>query len=137
MNLPSPYLSSCSAVDLSSEEILLELSNPQSIWYSLRLAEMAGCDYLFVPEEHAHVLQSLQELQRFVFGAQNLTGSAATRIAAVRYWHDETQILRFELHRLEWAAGETIGWTRTPLDGSRQLDFIDALFEHSEPLIVA
>ncbi len=136
MSLPSPYLSSHSAVNLSAEEIFLQLSNPGSVWYHLRLAVMAGCDYLFVPEGQAHVLQCLQDYQRFVFSAQNLTGSAATRVVAVKYWHDEHQILRFEVHRLEWAGSEIIGWSKTALEESPQLDFITTLFEHSEPLIV-
>lgn len=136
MNLPSSHLHSRSVLDLSAEHILLELSDLDSVWYHTRLTVMAEHDYLFVPEKYQNLLSGQQAIQKFAYGAQNLTGSAATRIVVVKYWHDEAQILRFGLCRLEWAGRETVGWSEKGLEKSPQLDFITMLFEHSEPLIV-
>lgn len=122
--------------DSSMEAFIGELSDKNSLWYDLRLAEMSGYDYVFAPDAVCRQLASLRALTHFLTNIQTILGTAKPRTILISYWHDRYREQHFEKFCLEWADDIAIGWRKELLDGSPQLDFIRMLFEHSEKLIM-
>lgn len=136
MNLPVPSIIDHLAVEATSERLLRELSDTDSIWYHLRIAEMLGCDHIFVPVQFARRLHRLGGLEQFVHDVHELTGSPLSRIVPIQYGYNAARILRFIRYEPVWSGGRAVAVTRKPLNHSAQLDFISTLYEHSEPLII-
>lgn len=120
----------------STELFLSELTNPRSLWYDLRLAEMSGCDYVFAPDAVCRQFTQVRSMQSFYNNIQTILGSAKTRTTVIAYWHDRYRELHFERFGIVWANGVIAGFQKELLDNSPQLDFIRMLFDHSERLII-
>lgn len=119
------------------DRFINELSNPGSIWYDLTVAEMSGCDYVFIPDAICRQLSNVKAIQSFLNKIQTILGSPKSRTTLISYWHDRYQLLHFERYSISWANGVAVDMDKELLDNNRQLDFIRMLFEHSEPLISA
>lgn len=120
----------------STERLIGELTDSNSLWYDLKLAEMSGYDYVFAPDAVCRQLRGLSALETFLLNIQTILGSKGARTVLVSYWHDRNRQLHFEKYRLEWAEGIAISWRKELLDNSPQQDFIAMLYEHSEKLIL-
>lgn len=117
------------------ETFLNELTDPDSVWYDLKVAEMSGCDYVFVPDAVCRQLATSKSVQIFLKKIHTILGSHKSRTVMISYWHDRYQQLHFERFNVQWTSGMVTKVSKALLDGNSQLDFIRMLFEHSEPLI--
>ncbi len=136
MNLQSvPKLDFDSKQESTLDRFIGELSNTSSIWYDLKVAEMSGCDYLFVPDAICRQFSCAKSIQNFLNKIQAILGSHRTRTTVVAFWHDRYQLLHFERYSIQWSNGVAQQLQKELLDDSPQLDFIRMLYEHSEPLI--
>lgn len=122
--------------DNALERFLGELADRRSLWYDLRVAEMSGQDYVFVPDAVCRQLNTVRTVTNFLTNIQTILGSSKTRTLLISYWHDRYREQHFEKYRVEWIDGAVAGLRRELLDGSPQFDFIKMLFEHSEKLIL-
>lgn len=122
------------AVKPSPEQLTYELSDPSSVWYDLKIAEMSDCDYVFAPDAVCRQVNSLEGLSTFITNIQTILGTQA-RTVLVSYWHDRYRELHFEKYDLEWSDDIAISWKKNLLDDSPQLDFIRTIYEHSEQLM--
>lgn len=120
----------------TTERLADELADTASLWYDLKLAEMAGYDYIFAPDAVCRQLRSLVALETFLLNVQTILGTGEARIVLISYWHDREHQLHFEKYRIERADGVAIDWRKELLDHSPQQGFIEMLYEHSEKLIV-
>lgn len=116
--------------------LLDQLNDTTSLWYHLRLAEMAGYDYIFAPEQACKHLHSLAALEAFVLNVQTILGTQGPRTILVSYRKGLGPKHHFEKYQLVWAEGISIDWRREALDNTPQQDFVQLLFEHSEPFIL-
>ena len=120
----------------SLERFLGELADRRSLWHDLRVAEMSGHDYVFVPDAACRQLNSVSTITSFLNNVQTILGSSKTRTLLIGYWHDRYREQHFEKYCVKWSNGAVMGVERELLNGSPQFDFIKMLFEHSEKLIV-
>lgn len=122
--------------DSPAPSLLDQLTDTSSLWHHLRLAEMAGYDYIFAPELNCQQLQSLIALENFVLNVQTIQGTPGARTVLISYGHGSNKQLHFEKYQLVWAEGIAIDWRRENLDNTAQQEFVKMLFEHSEPFIL-
>lgn len=116
------------------DRLVTELSDRTSLWYDLRVAEMAGCDYVFAPDAVCQEFNQQESLQRFLQNILSILASGRGRLVLLSYWHDQYRQLHFEKYSFN-ASDSVTTWSKELLDQSRQLDFIRTLFEHSERLV--
>lgn len=122
--------------DPAASALLDQLNDTNSLWHHLRLAEMAGYDYLFAEEQAVEQLRSLVALEAFVLNVQMIQGTPGARTVLISYRHGAKSQLHFEKYQLVWAEGIAIDWRREALDNTPQHEFVQLLFEHSERFIL-
>lgn len=128
----SPAISGDNPIDT----LLHELSDRSSLWYDLRIAEMSGYDYVFVPDAACRQLSSLHHLQKFFSNVQTILGTGPSRTVLISYWHDQQRTLHFERYNIDYTDGIALSWRKELLDNNPQMEFIHVLFEHSEAFLL-
>lgn len=120
---------------LDTFDVFGDISDPLSAWYDMRVAEMAGFDYLFVPEELGEQLQSRDTVEDFLLQSQTLLGSEPERTTILTYTSGLNP--SFKRYNTEWAGSYVVDMSVASLENSAQLEFIQMLFEHSEKLVLS
>lgn len=116
--------------------LIKELSDKNSLWYDLRVAEMSGCDYVFAPDAVCRQFNNTSSWQTFLGSIQTILASGKGRLILVGYWHDRYRQLHFEKYAVNWGEEKVTAWSKELLDQTPQQDFIRTLFEHSDRLVV-
>lgn len=116
--------------------LVLELTDPKSVWYDIRLAEMSGCDYIFVPQYLFSAFDEIYPLQEFLINLESISNTRATRAKLIGYKQDSDNLLHFERIVIDWAGDIALCWRKESLEFSPQLEFIEMLFEHSEAFVL-
>lgn len=111
-----------------------DIADPNSAWYNLRVAEMAGFDYVFVPEDLADVLEDRQSIEDFILHTQTLLSSDVDRTILITYTGGANS--QFSRINTEWTGTYITRYTIESLHNSPQQDFITTLFSHSEKLVM-
>lgn len=134
-----PATSSFNAQGLASNvdtfDVFGDISDPLSAWYDMRVAEMAGFDYLFVPEELGDQLQSRETVEDFLLQSQTLLGAEPERTTILTYTAGKKPT--FKRYNAEWAGSYITDLSVANLENSAQLEFIQMLYEHSEKLVLS
>lgn len=128
--LPAP-VATASGIDY----LVLELTDPKSVWYDIRLAEMSGCDYVFVPHYLFAAFDEIYPLQEFLTNLEAISNTRATRARLIGYRQDSDDFMLFERIVINWAGDIALSWHKENLKHSPQLEFIDMLFQYSEPFV--
>ena len=125
------------AIPLSVDglEVFGDISDPCSEWYDLKVAEMAGFDYVFAPADRFAQLSDLTSLQEFLLNTQTLLGSEPQRTILVGYTVNGRK-KSFEKYNLDWADDTIISCSRARIDNTPQFEFVEMLFDHSEKLLL-
>lgn len=123
------------ASGIDTFDVFGDISDPLSAWYDMRVAEMAGFDYLFVPEELGDQLQSRETVEDFLLQSQTLLGAEPERTTILTYTAGKKT--SFKRYNAEWAGSYIVDLSVASLENSAQLEFIQMLFEHSEKLVLS
>lgn len=119
----------------AADRFINELSDPNSLWYRLKVSEMPGGDYLFVPKSIWAELVEAGSVHHFLTKVQALLGSSKTRITVVSFHFDGENNLQLHRHTPQWADSRIVSLTETGLIGTPQYNYVKTLFDHSDALL--
>lgn len=103
-------------------------------YQELRIAEMAGYDYIFAPTWLFDELTSYREMQEFLLNAQAIFGTDLERTIFVGVDLSVNQEVALEKFDLDWAGELLLQCRRRSLTGTTQFEFVKMLYDHSEDL---
>lgn len=132
---PLNYSVSNLAPVMKGGEIFGDIEDITSSWHEMRLAEMNGVDYLFVPALLSEHLQSPAALQDFLMKAQFLVDTSLERVSIITFSNNLNP--KFERYTVQWQSERARSFTVQNLEHSPQAEFIRILFDHSEDLILS
>jgi len=115
--------------------LFADTPEPLSDWLDVRITEMSGFDYVFVPMAICDQITDFITLQEFLLNVQAVLGSEPQRTILIGFQYSKSHKLELDRYDVSWSDTLVVDCSRTSLNGAAQFEFVELLFEYSENLI--
>jgi len=106
-----------------------------SEFFEIRVAEMSGFDYIFLPMAFCDQIIDFVMLQELMISVQDVLGSELDRMILVGVEEAANGDLILDRYNIDWSESMIVDCCRSALNETPQYDFVRMLQEHSSPLL--
>jgi hypothetical protein len=120
---------------LDFNSIIGEPGDPNSAWHELRLAELSGCDYIFLSRRLGRKLKYRETLQDFILEIYDLLDSGPDRTRFFIYSVNNMGREEFDALNFTWKQGNFRDFNISTIKNIEQKEFIRTIYDHSALLL--